>query len=83
MAMNGWGEAHPAWWLNLQANPDATVVLPGGEERAVRATEATGNERDRLWATFRTLEDDGTDLDALAALRSRRTPVVVLAPTVA
>jgi hypothetical protein len=21
MAMNGWGVAEPAWWLNLQANP--------------------------------------------------------------
>ena len=21
MAMNGWGEAEPAWWLNLQASP--------------------------------------------------------------
>jgi F420H(2)-dependent quinone reductase len=34
MAMNGWGEAEPAWWLNLQANLDATVdgrrVLPLG-----------------------------------------------------
>jgi F420H(2)-dependent quinone reductase len=23
MAMNGWGQAEPAWWLNLQARPDA------------------------------------------------------------
>ncbi len=21
MAMNGWGEGEPAWWLNLPANP--------------------------------------------------------------
>ncbi len=21
MAMNGWGEAEPAWWLNLQVRP--------------------------------------------------------------
>jgi deazaflavin-dependent oxidoreductase (nitroreductase family) len=25
LAMNGWGEPDPAWWLNLQANPDATI----------------------------------------------------------
>ena len=25
--MNGWGEGHPAWWLNLQAQPDAVVRL--------------------------------------------------------
>src|SRR4249920_1047270 len=36
IAMNGWGEAEPAWWLNLQAHPDATVELPDGP-RAVRA----------------------------------------------
>jgi len=28
MAMNGWMEAEPAWWLNLQARPDATVLTP-------------------------------------------------------
>ena len=22
LAMNGWAEAEPAWWLNLQAHPD-------------------------------------------------------------
>jgi deazaflavin-dependent oxidoreductase (nitroreductase family) len=36
MAMNGWADPEPAWWLNLQAHPDATVDLPGGS-RAVRA----------------------------------------------
>ena len=25
MAMNGWGAAEPAWWLNLQAQPDVTA----------------------------------------------------------
>jgi hypothetical protein len=25
LAMNGWGDPDPAWWLNLQAQPDATV----------------------------------------------------------
>jgi len=25
MAMNGWGAPEPAWWLNLQAKPDATI----------------------------------------------------------
>ncbi|HEX6658599.1 MAG TPA: nitroreductase family deazaflavin-dependent oxidoreductase, partial [Ilumatobacter sp.] len=30
LAMNGWGEKDPAWWLNLRAQPDATVELKGG-----------------------------------------------------
>ena len=37
MAMNGWADAEPAWWLNLQAHPDVTVDLPGGS-RAVHGT---------------------------------------------
>ena len=27
LAMNGWGEAEPAWWLNLQAHPQVRVQL--------------------------------------------------------
>ena len=40
MAMNGWADPEPAWWLNLQAHPDATVDLPGGESRAVHGRAA-------------------------------------------
>lgn len=76
LAMNGWGEAEPAWWLNLQANPDATVTLKG-EERAVRARAATGEERDRLWARWQTL---GDDVDGYAVRRPGGTAVVVLDP---
>lgn len=38
----------PAWANNLRADPDATVRL-GKELREVRAYEAEGDERDRLW----------------------------------
>ena len=79
LAMNGWGRAEPAWWLNLQATPDTTVDLPGGP-RAVRARAATGDERERLWATFRDYPGWGADIDALAAHRSTPTAVVVLEP---
>ncbi len=76
MAMNGWADPEPAWWLNLQAHPEATVDLPGGQ-RAVRGRAATGAERDRLWARWR---DMGDDVDAYATLRSTETAVVVLEP---
>ena len=80
LAMNGWGENEPAWWLNLQAQPDTTVELPG-ETRAVRARAAAGQEeRDRLWATFRDYPGWGDDIDGLATRRSRQTAVVVLEP---
>ncbi len=76
MAMNGWADPEPAWWLNLQAHPDATVELADGTLR-VRAREAEGAERERLWAAYLAV-DDG--LDAYAARRSRRTAIVVLEP---
>jgi F420H(2)-dependent quinone reductase len=79
LAMNGWGEAEPAWWLNLQANPDAEVALPDGT-RAVRARAAVGDERERLWAAFREYPGWGDDITALAAHRSGQTAVVVLEP---
>ena len=73
LAMNGWGEPEPAWWLNLQANPDAIVELPDGSRR-VRARAATGDERARLWSE---IARRNADLDGYAARRSRETAVVV------
>jgi F420H(2)-dependent quinone reductase len=76
MAMNGWGDAEPAWWLNLQAHPDVTVDTVDGP-RQVTARAAQGPERERLWEQWRQLDKD---LDAYAARRSRETVVVVLEP---
>lgn len=79
IAMNGWAEADPAWWLNLQATPDATVRL-ADDERAVRARAAVGDERERLWARVSDFPGWGDDLGALAARRPGETVVVVLEP---
>jgi deazaflavin-dependent oxidoreductase (nitroreductase family) len=76
MAMNGWADAEPAWWLNLRARPDTIVDLPGGS-RAVHAHAADKDERPRLWARW-AVYDKG--LDAYAARRSRETAVVILSP---
>jgi deazaflavin-dependent oxidoreductase (nitroreductase family) len=77
-AMNGWADPEPAWWLNLQADPEATVELPDGR-RVVTARAAVGEERDRLWGR---LVDLGTSAytNANARLRSRETAIVVLEP---
>lgn len=40
--------APPHWYLNLKANPDAEVEV-GTETIPVRATEATGTEREEIW----------------------------------
>ena len=78
LAMNGWSSPEPAWWLNLQADPDASVELKTGS-RAVRARAATGQERDRLWNEVGKHSGYG-DLDAFAVRRSGQTAVVVLEP---
>jgi deazaflavin-dependent oxidoreductase (nitroreductase family) len=79
LAMNGWGRSEPAWWLNLQAQPDTTVGLADGP-RVVRARAATGQERERLWAKFGDFPGWGEDIDGLAAGRPSTTAVVVLEP---
>jgi deazaflavin-dependent oxidoreductase (nitroreductase family) len=77
LAMNGWDEGHPAWWLNLIATPRASVRLTGQRPRVVLAREAVGEERSRLWQRW--LEADPALL-APATGRSTATPVVVLEP---
>jgi hypothetical protein len=77
MAMNGWGAAEPAWWLNLQAEPRAVVELAGGGRRDVIGRAAAGEERERLWERWRELDEN---LDGYAARRPRETAVVVLEP---
>jgi len=77
MAMNGWGAAEPAWWLNLQTNPEAVVDLTGGIRLDVVGRRAVGEERQRLWQRWRELD---RNLDSYAARRPRETAVVVLEP---
>jgi deazaflavin-dependent oxidoreductase (nitroreductase family) len=66
----------PAWWHNLQAYPAARVQV-GRRRWTVRATEATGAERDRLWAR---LVEIFPGYAAYARATSRPIPVVVLHP---
>ncbi len=77
MAMNGWADGEPAWWLNVQAHPETSVDLVDGR-RSVRGRAAEGEERSRLWARWREID---ANLDAFAALRSSETAVVVLEPS--
>ena len=76
VAMNGWASPEPAWWLNLQSNREATVELKNGT-RDVRAREAVGEERSRLWAKVGEYSGYG-DLDHFARRRANETAVVVL-----
>jgi len=70
------GDPEPAWWLNLQAHPEAVIDLPGAS-RDVTARIAGQDERSRLWAR---LAGPFGNLDRYATLRSRETAVVILEP---
>src|SRR5690348_8236760 len=77
MAMNGWGAAEPAWWLNLQADPQALVELADRTRREVIGRPAVDGERQRLWQRWR---ERDKNLDSYAARRPHETAVVVLEP---
>jgi deazaflavin-dependent oxidoreductase (nitroreductase family) len=77
-AANWGGPRNPAWYHNLLAHPDATTTVRG-VTTPVRAHEAEGAERERLWAKGLAripvrMGPDWTDNP------HRRIPVVVLVP---
>jgi F420H(2)-dependent quinone reductase len=76
VASKGGSSKHPAWWLNLRSNPETTVQV-GGERRRVRAHEAEGRERERLWPR---VVDAWPDYENYQRRTERRIPVVVLEP---
>lgn len=48
VASNGGTASHPAWWLNLGAEPRAEVIL-ADHRMTVVASETTGDDRRGLW----------------------------------
>lgn len=67
---------HPAWWLNLQAKPDASIQV-GNQHIAVAAREAEGDEREQLWSAIVARQRDYAEYQKRT---TRRVPVVVLEP---
>lgn len=67
---------HPDWYHNLVANPEASIEV-GTETVEVSATEATGEERDRLYAKQAGLYPQFAEYEAKT---DRVIPVVVLSP---
>jgi deazaflavin-dependent oxidoreductase (nitroreductase family) len=76
IASKGGIEKHPAWYHNLRANPE-TMVNWRGEKRRVRAHEAEGAERERLWAK---MVEVYRPYASYQRRTERRIPVVVLEP---
>ncbi len=76
VASNGGAAKHPVWWLNLQAYPEATVEV-GGRKVRVRATEAQGGEKARLWEALVRMYPSYEDYQKRT---DREIPVVLLEP---
>jgi deazaflavin-dependent oxidoreductase (nitroreductase family) len=66
----------PAWWLNLEANPNAEL-LSGRIHRAVTAHNATPEERTRLWHEVTARAPGYLEYERRTA---REIPVVILRP---
>ena len=64
----------PAWWLNLEADPDVTVQI-GRHAWNARAITVTGEERRRLWPRICARNPQ---LDALQRKAGRELPLVRL-----
>lgn len=77
IASKGGAPKHPAWYHNLTAHPDATIEV-GTQTLRVRATEATSEERERLYRAQAELMPQFAEY---AEKTTRTIPVVVLTPT--
>ena len=71
---NAGDDRHPAWWLNLEANPVATIQV-GSARMRVRARKASDGEKSDLWPRFVKMH---SDYQAYRDRTKREIPVVIL-----
>jgi len=76
IASKGGTPSHPAWYLNLKANPDATVEV-GDRKVRVRAEEEGGEEKERLWQKMAEMYPTYDDYQKKT---KREIPLLVLHP---
>jgi deazaflavin-dependent oxidoreductase (nitroreductase family) len=72
----GGSDLPPAWWLNLQRDPQASVLI-GGTTSSVTARAATAEEHERLWRLV-TMTHPG--YARYQARTARLIPIVMLTP---
>ncbi len=77
IASKGGAPAHPAWYLNLEADPSCEIRV-GAEVMQARARTASGDERSRLWDALAEIYPPYNDYQVAAG--DREIPVVVLEP---
>jgi deazaflavin-dependent oxidoreductase (nitroreductase family) len=76
IASFGGDDRHPQWYLNLQANPEATVQI-GAETHRVRAATATAEEKAELWPRIVQI---WPGYEGYQRKTERDIPVVILTP---
>ncbi len=76
VASKGGAPTHPAWYLNLRANPEVKVQVKA-EKFTARAYTAEGAERAELW---RTMVEIYGPYEQYQTKTDRQIPVVVLKP---
>jgi deazaflavin-dependent oxidoreductase (nitroreductase family) len=76
VASRGGHANHPAWYLNLAANPEVQVQV-FGEKFTARAETASPEEKARLWPLMTAI---WPDYDAYQTKTERDIPVVILTP---
>ncbi len=74
IASKGGAPSHPAWYLNLLANPDCEIQVAHDHYRA-KARTAEGDERETLWQQLVEIYPPYNEYQAATA---REIPVVVL-----
>ena len=79
IASKGGNLKHPAWYLNLKKNPEAEVFLDGMTARYT-ASDAEGEERERLWNKAVEVYSGYEKYSKRAG--GRKIPVVVLEPVI-
>jgi deazaflavin-dependent oxidoreductase (nitroreductase family) len=76
VASKGGAQQPPAWYLNLEANPDVEIQVKGDKMRA-RARTATPEEKPELWSI---MTREWPDYDRYQEKTDREIPVIVLEP---
>lgn len=77
VASRGGDDRSPAWFHNLQANPDVEVRLQGKPRERMHARVATAAERGRLWPLITADHSNYADYQTRTA---REIPLVLLEP---
>jgi len=76
VASFGGDDRHPAWYLNLQANPEVRVTI-AGSTRTMIARIATDEERVELWSQITSVYEGYARYQKRT---DRQIPVVILEP---